>query len=522
MCADAWPTVRDAEELHDSLLLLGALPAADGADWQPWFDELVRAGRATRLSRPGAEDLWVAAERWSLVRAAYPDASCEPPLALPVELLAEHEASEAIQMLVRGRLEASGPITAARIAEALGLRLTAVEAALEAIEATGSAMRGRYSDSAGEIEWCDRRLLARIHRLTLDGARRRVEPAAPADFWRFLLSYHHLMPRERLEGRAAVREAISQLQGFEAPAGAWERDLLPGRVADYDSDWLDELSLAGEVAWGRLQPPGERGTRNAECGTEEPTSESRSATSASLTRVVPIALVSRADLAWLLPPDRGRPQDVTRSNARAVYEALISEGASFFHDLAAMTGLLPAQLEDALGELAALGLVTADSFSTIRSLVSLDSHRGGTSQRKRRRTSDRKRYSRGGRWSKFPPRSPPVDPAKRVESWARQLLRRYGVMFRDLLARNGGAGLARSSRRLSPLGSSRQDSRRAVRLGRGRRAVRLARGGGAAERVARSKRICCNRRQGERVRDYLGGRSAQSGGNSYARAADRR
>jgi ATP-dependent Lhr-like helicase len=154
-----------------------------------------------------------------------------------------------------------------------------------------------------------------------------------------------------------------------------------------------------------------------------------------LTRVVPIALVSRADLAWLLPPERGRPQDETRSNARAVYEALVSEGASFFHDLAAMTGLLAAQLEDALGELAALGLVTADSFSTIRSLVSLDSHRRGTSQRKRRRASDRKRYTRGGRWSKFPPRLPPVDPAERVESWARQLLRRYGVMFRDLLAR---------------------------------------------------------------------------------------
>lgn len=433
--ADAWPTVRDAEELHDCLLLLGALPARDGADWQAWFDELIRAGRATRLKRPEAEDLWIAAERWSLVRAAYPDANCAPPLELPPELLAEHEASEAIQILVRGRLEASGPITAARLAEILGLRLTAVEAALEAIEATGSAMRGRYSDPAGEIEWCDRRLLARIHRLTLDGARRRVEPAEPADFWRFLLSYHHLMPKERLEGRAAVREAISQLQGFEAPAGAWERDLLPGRVAEYDSAWLDELSLAGEVAWGRLQPPGERGTQSEECGTEGPTSASRSPTSAALTRVVPIALVSRADLAWLLPPNRGRPQDETRSNARAVYEALVSEGASFFHDLAAMTGLLPAQLEDALGELAALGLVTADSFSTIRSLVSLDSHRRGTSQRKRRRTSDRKRYSRGGRWSKFPPRSPPVEPAERIESWARQLLRRYGVMFRDLLAR---------------------------------------------------------------------------------------
>jgi len=463
--ADAWPTVRDAEELHDCLLSLGALPAAEGADWRNWFEELVGQGRATRLKRPGAEDLWVAAERWSLVRSAYPEAACEPPLELPPELLAEHEASEAIETLLRGRLEASGPVTAARIAEILGLRASAVEAALEAIEATGSAMRGRYSPQeraeqpssgapwgglprppavddlgrsphAGEIEWCDRRLLARIHRLTLDGARRRVQPAEPADFWRFLLSYHHLTSAERLAGRAAVREVIGQLQGFEAPAGAWERDILPGRLVEYDPGWLDELSLSGEVAWGRLQPPGDRGTRSAERGTEEsPSADFRVPTSASLTRVVPIALVARSDLAWLLPLDRGRPQDETRSNARAVYETLVSEGASFFHDLAAMTGLLPAQLEDALGELAALGLVTADGFSTIRSLVSLDSQRRGTSRGRRRRASDRKRYARGGRWSKFPPRLPPVDPAERIESWARQLLSRYGVMFRDLLAR---------------------------------------------------------------------------------------
>ena len=438
--ADAWPTVRDAEELHDCLLSLGALPAADGSEWQAWFDELVGQGRATRLKRFGAEDFWVAAERWSLVRAAYPDATFDPPLALPAELLAEHEPSAAIEALVRGRLEASGPITASRLSEIFGLRASAVEAALEAIEATGGAMRGRYtwneSPPAGEIEWCDRRLLARIHRLTLDGARRRVEPAEPADFWQFLLSHHHLPFGERLEGRAAVREAISQLQGFEAPAGAWERDLLPGRVAEYDPAWLDELSLSGEVAWGRLQPPEKCGTRNAECGAVDfPTSDFRPPTSSTLTRVVPIALMARGDLPWLLPTDRKSPQDDARSNAKAVYEMLVSEGASFFHDLAAIAGLLPAELEDALGELAALGLVTADSFSTIRSLVSLDSARRAKSRGRRRRASDRKRYARGGRWSKFPPRLPPVDPLERVESWARQLLRRYGVMFRDLLAR---------------------------------------------------------------------------------------
>ncbi|HXT61216.1 MAG TPA: DEAD/DEAH box helicase, partial [Pirellulales bacterium] len=435
--ADAWPMVRDADELHDCLLSLSALPSVEGLDWKIWFEELVRSGRATCLKRPDAGDLWVAAERWSLVRAAFPDAACQPPLALPPGLLSEHEASDAIQALVRGRLECCGPVTARRIAADLGLREGAVEAALEAIEGAGAVMRGRYSDPAGEIEWCDRRLLARIHRLTLDGARRRVQPAAPADFWRFLLSHHHLPPAERLDGRAAVLETIGQLQGFEAPAGAWERDIFPGRLIDYDPAWLDELSLSGEVAWGRLQPPEQRPARSAEGGTEEsPTSDLRHPASFSgLTRVVPIALVARADLAWLLPLDRGRPQDETRSSARDVYETLVSEGASFFHDLAAMTGLLPAQLEDALGELAALGLVTADGFATIRSLVSLDSQRKGAAPRMRRRGGAKRKYARGGRWSKFPPRLPPVDPAERIESWSRQLLRRYGVMFRDLLAR---------------------------------------------------------------------------------------
>jgi ATP-dependent Lhr-like helicase len=220
--AEAWPIVRDADELHDCLLSLGALPAAEGAEWKRWFEELVAAGRATRLTRPTREDLWVAAERWSLVKAAFPDASCEPALVLPAELVAEHEPSEAYQTLVRGRLEACGPVTSSQIAEMLGLRASAVEAALEAIEATGSVLRGRYTTTDGEIEWCDRRLLARIHRLTLDGARRRIQPAEPADFWRFLLAHQHATPETRLDGRAALLEIVSQLQGFEAPAGAWE------------------------------------------------------------------------------------------------------------------------------------------------------------------------------------------------------------------------------------------------------------------------------------------------------------
>ncbi len=477
--------MRDADELHDCLLSLGALPAAEGADWKRWFEELAAEGRATRLQRDSREDLWVAAERWSLVKAAFPEASCQPALVLPAELVAEHEPSEAYQALVRGRLEACGPVTSGQIATTLGLRTSAVDAALEAIEATGSVLRGRYTTTDGEIEWCDRRLLARIHRLTLDGARRRIQPAEPADFWRFLLAHQHATPETRLDGRAALFEIVSQLQGFEAPAGAWERDLLPGRLADYDTKWLDDLSHAGEIAWGRLAPK-QSGMRNAERGmrseeeSEElkslqlPTSDLRLPTSASLTRIVPICLVARTDLPWLLPPERGQAENFARSNAKIVYETLVSEGASFFHDLTAMTGLLPAQLEEALSELAALGLATADGFATIRSLVALDQRHATGGRNRRRAGAARQRYSRGGRWSKFPPRLPAVEASERAEAWARQLLRRYGVMFRDLLARERSSGMARAGGRLSPLGGPRQDSRRAFRVGRGRRAIRSA------------------------------------------------
>jgi ATP-dependent Lhr-like helicase len=448
---EAWPTVRDADELHDALLSMVALPAAEGEPWRAWFDELTASARATEVCARVTDSvpvpptdamdsaaqvdrvvrLWVAAERWPLVRALYPDAQLAPPLALPDSLEGAYETTDAMLALVRGRLECRGPISAGEIAhDDFGLRITAIEAALEALEGEGAVLRGQFTSTSGAVftafhdhekasEWCDRRLLARIHRLTLDGARQRVQPVEPADFWRFLLAYQHLTPETRLEGWGGLREALAQLQGFEAPAGAWERDLLPGRVTDYDPAWLDELSLEGEMAWGRLQPPVR--------------AEDDGPSSTGLTRVVPIALMTRADLDWLLPPERGNPEAFARGNARVVFDTLVSEGALFVRDLLTCTGLLPGHLDEALGELAALGLVTADGFATIRSLVTADG-RPKTGRRRERRRST-KRYASGGRWSRFPGRVRGVPPSQRVESWAQQLLKRYGVIFRDLLAR---------------------------------------------------------------------------------------
>ncbi len=391
-------------------------------DWRTWFDELVGQGRAVRFQPAGGPALWVAAERWPLIEAVFPEAKSEPPVALPVELRCEATSTEATQALVRGRMEICGPTTAREVAEAIGLRLSAVEAALEALEGQGAVLRGQFNPAPrtsgdGAVEWCDRRLLARIHRLTLESARRRVQPTSPRVFWRFLCELHGLGSRPKLSGRQALRDVVSQLQGCELAGGAWESDVLPGRIGDYDPAWLDDLALSGELAWGRLAPP-----RKLD---ESPPS------GAGVTRVVPLSLMQRTDLVWLAPLDRPSPEQGARGAARLVYETLTAHGALFFDDLLLATGLLRAQLEDALSELAALGAVSSDSFSAIRRLTAPEARRKPRARRKNRRAA----ASRAGRWSRFPAVPLKQDPATRLERWAWQLLRRWGVVFRDLLAR---------------------------------------------------------------------------------------
>jgi ATP-dependent Lhr-like helicase len=416
---EAWPLVRDAEELHDTLLSTGALSASDGAPWSEFFAELVAQRRATRCQVVGGPELWVAAERWPLVRASLGTSEAMPSVSLPAELWQEVNSEEACFALVRGRLEISGPTTAREIASACGMELTAVQIALEQLESQGFVLRGQFTGAANDVEWCERRLLARIHRLTLGGLRRQVEPVNPDAFLRFLIAHQHVQRDKRLEGRSGLRSLIGLLEGFQAPAGAWEHDLLPARVADYEPHWLDELFAAGEVVWGRFETPpqNDEGRGNG------------------LTRVVPISLARRADLAWLLAPERHAKPAYMRWDAQAVFDALASHGALFFDDLLAVTQLLPSQLDNALGELATLGLVTCDGFATVRALMS--GRRGGQ-RRSRPRSALRPRVTahvRMGRWSRFPPVVLPPVGAARAERWAWLLLGRYGVMFRDLLSR---------------------------------------------------------------------------------------
>jgi ATP-dependent Lhr-like helicase len=610
---EAWPEAETPDELHDALLTLSFVTVEEGrrAGWQPLFDHLAEAGRATLLMAPappaaaaapagatgaagGRVALWVAAERLTMLAALHPGALLAPPIAPPMRHARTWPAEEAAVEVVRGRLQGVGPTTAGRLAAEAGLRRGAVEAALAALETEGFVLRGRFTPGGGgrtasaraeeeEIEWCERRLLARIHRYTLDRLRREIEPVSQTDFMRFLLSWHRVVgtagggataagaagttavaggapiaggssaagggsalggtlafggssalgatappPRtETLAGAAgpgggsgssgeargpqSLPTLLAQLEGFEAPAAAWEGEILPARLPGYDPLWLDALCLAGRYVWGRLTPAAGAGAPPLTPGAAQPVSppggggptgspggygptgidaaaagepdrspeERRRTRRPGPVRATPIAVLPRAGLPlWLqlapampspepAPPSPEVPALELSSDAAAVYRHLVAGGASFFDELAAGARLLHTRVEAALGELVAAGLVTADSFTGLRALL-VPAH-------KRPRVDRQARGGAGGgsiaafgiqnagRWSRLRPAAPPAaagsapPPARlgpgaaaveqgagsdgvsaaavEVAAWA--LLRRYGVVFRRMVEREG-------------------------------------------------------------------------------------
>jgi len=423
---EAWPEATSADELHDALLVMGAMPIADcglrNADWQGWFEELVLAGRATTLSHEPR--LWIATERVPLVEAAFPGVRYEPAVFAPERDRAKTWTREdALRELVRGRLEVVGPTTAEGIAAALGVAPSDVDFALGALEHEGFVLRGQFTPGIAQLEWCERRLLARIHRYTLDRLRQEIEPVSAADFMRFLLRWQRLTPGTRAEGPDGLAAVLELLDGFELPAGAWETDVLPARVGEYDPLWLDGLCLSGEIAWGRLSA-----ARNAEVGT-------RNRRSGPI-RTTPVALFRRERGAvWrsAVPESAGAGLALSHP-AAAVLQALDERGASFFGDLVNATGLLRTEVEKGLGELVAWGLVTADSFAGLRALLVPSDRRRPVAGFRRRGKVAPFGVETAGRWSRV--RSPAPLPEEQVaEAVAWQLLRRYGVVFRRLATR---------------------------------------------------------------------------------------
>jgi len=399
---EAWPEPRDADELHDALMWLMAATEAEAAPWRHWLQALQQAGRVQQLDL--GDGLWIATERRAQV---------------PGDTVA----------LLRGRLEALGPVSAERLAQPLGLSPGETATALAALETEGSVLRGRFDPSEpGEGEqWCDRRLLARIHRYTVQRLRAEIEPVPARDFLRFLFAWQHVGPDHRLEGPDAVPAVVAQLEGFEAPAGAWEQELLPTRVNAYEPAWLDDPCRAGRVLWARLSPPP---------ATPEPKGRG------GPLRTTPIALLERRHAAaWLGLPATVSPTPPS-ARAQLVLDVLQAQGASFFDELAGETRLLGEPLEEALGELVAQGRVTADSFAGLRLLLlPAEQRRAAAGGGRRRRGPAMSGMGDAGRWSlmRRPLREPtPADHDAGVEHVARALLRRYGVVFFALLAREPG------------------------------------------------------------------------------------
>jgi len=429
------PDPRDQHELHDLLLNLVVLRPV--AAWQPWFDELVAARRAVVVPAPDG-DLWAPVERLPAVAALFPLSKPVPAHSCPVAAELPDEETAAADVL-RGHLECRGPSSAAVLGAACGLPEGLVVRALAGLEGEGFAIRGRFT-GAGE-EFCSRRLLSRIHAYTRQRRRREVEPVTAQDFMRFLLRWQHVAPGTRREGRFGLLSVIEQLQGFELATGAWETSVLAARVEGYRREWLDELCMSGQACWGRLSvrdaEPDEPAQRDVSGHRPpEPTAEPARRSGLTPSRATPITLALRDDLPWLLRVARGdaTPAEPASGRTRDVLDALRSHGALFRTDLATLTGRLPAEIDEALWDAVARGLVTADGFRAVRVLL-----RRGSAERYAPTMGIRRgiRASTGasGRWSLLPPALADADRDELAEAVAQQLAARWGVVFRDVVAR---------------------------------------------------------------------------------------
>jgi ATP-dependent Lhr-like helicase len=482
---EAWPDVRDADELHDVLHTLVALPEewgevrrfdggeeiptrispengeirighpGPGSGWCGHFERLIDQGRAGIASVDGRR-YWVAAERARSFAALFPSAVFEQTLA-DVET-GQSSRDDALLTLVTGWMSHLGPVTASQLGNQLGLTAGDVEKALLRMEAGGTVLRGNFTGAASraelalslskglpaphealptparETEWCERRLLARIHRLTVGMLRKQIEPVTAAAFLRWLMRWQHVTPGTQVTDERGTLEVLQQLQGFEIPANAWERQVLVRRIADYDPKWLDQLCLTGAVGWGRLSPHpatvDSGGTANGNGGSHADAATPRQRRVIP-TSVAPITFFVREEADWMIPRHVAGDETEVRGlshGARLVLEFLRQRGASFFADIVRGTGKLKAEIETGLWELVAAGLVTADGFDNLRALIDPKRRAGQGSGR-----STRPRHS-SGRWALLHA-DVAAERNRAVEAACWMLLRRYGIVIRDLLAR---------------------------------------------------------------------------------------
>ena len=441
---EAWPDLRDADELHDLLLTLIALPesVAGGipdtastpiSEWQQFFEQLRsnhRAGRAV----DGIRAYWVASERVKSFSALFPNARLEPSMMATESVVPSSD--DVLLASLQGWMAHVGPISSSQLTELLGVPEGEINRALLRMEAAGSILRGRFTDATArtgvvgsedqtalqdQVEWCDRRLLARIHRLTVGTLRKQIQPVTAAQFMRWLLRWQHVAAGTQVLGERGTLDVLRQLQGFEVAANAWERQVLGRRVGGYDPAVLDRLCLTGAVGWGRLSP---------HPATLEDSAEGKRRVIP--TSVAPITFFVREEADWMTPrhPATELPEQTRwlSAGAQQTLDFLRHRGASFFADIVRGTGKLKSEIETALWELVAAGIVTADGFDNLRSLIDPKRRAGQGSGR-----TSRPRHS-SGRWSLLYA-GEASDKNKAVEATCWMLLKRYGIVFRDLLAR---------------------------------------------------------------------------------------
>ena len=428
---DAWPEPRDADELHDVLVSAGFLTDAEvtrEAGWGDWLHALADSGRAARASlAPGGprdSGIWIAAERLPEIAAAATVARIEPVISAPPRRAAVEWTRAAARVeLMRGRLAMLGPITSARLGQPLAIDAAQATDVLLALESEGVVLRGWFSPGAVEQEWCDRRLLARIHRATLQRLRAEIQPVSPSDFMRFLFAWQHLAPPYRVSGADGLRTVIAQLDGFELAADAWDKHVLPVRVDGYEPSMLDLLCYSGDAAWARVTAP--------------PRPSAAALLPTRPARATPVGLFIRDHATqWsaLSGFDRASAPAPTGVGA-SVLETLSARGAQFVHEIAAQLSTSVDEVRTALAELVWAGLVSSDGFAGLRSIWSEQSSLPAVRPFQTRLAHARS-SSAGGRWSRLQTGS--LDERSReaaIEAYAETLLHRYGIMCRRLLTR---------------------------------------------------------------------------------------
>jgi len=421
---EAWPYIRNSDELHDALLLLGFMTEEEGergrdSSYSALFSVLIDSGRAVRFIS-NQKILWIAAERLPQFRAVFEEFEIDQNLKLPEWLEKEDWSKEsALREIVRGRLEGMGPVTAERLAQDIGLPEKEIDLALLTLENEGFVFRGRYTPEVEKEEWCERRLLQRIHRYTIDIHRRSVQPVSLQDYMRFLFDRHQITSDPLPTGLESLEKALDRLEGISVPAAAWEADILPARVDRYDPNWLDMLCMSGSFVWGRFYQS--KTTVN-------------DGKRAGVIKSAPINFISRSnmDLWQALMINQAEPL-IFSANADLIKKDIESHGASFFEDIVKRTRLIKTQVENGIAELVAVGQVTSDNFTGLRALLTPSSYKLN-SQRARRSRTNTYGMERAGRWSLITNETDgmPLD-SSQIERLIFVYLKRWGVLFKQVL-----------------------------------------------------------------------------------------